>query len=211
MLYFATNSLLTYGLDHLSDGTFFCTDSTLSSSSGTLFSENYPSNYNHSLYCEANISINNAMLIDLSFEYFNTESYLNLNLLNNMCNRDYLEISVNERSWRVCGDWTGKENRLFFSLNSSTVNLKFRSNEFFSRQGFVLKWTSTLKYDLEDQSSCSFSKFLLLESQTSCFEFFMQPTDWLSGHESCRERGASLARIEDIQTQTEIETSLQKR
>ncbi|KAL4234951.1 hypothetical protein ACF0H5_006593 [Mactra antiquata] len=186
-------------------------NTSVSSTTGTLFSDNFPLNYTNSYNCETNISVNNAASIEVFFEYFHTESYSDLNLLNEMCDLDYLEIISNGRSLRLCGDWRGKENRLFFNFNSSFINIRFHSNENISRRGFVLKWASMLNLYLENPSSCLYSQYFLHETEKSCFEVLTKPESWLTSHEDCRRRGAILARIEDVQTQAGIDNSLFKR
>lgn len=209
ILYFVVNLQLTTGLETEGNSYNACGgNSTINAETGTLYSTNFPDNHNYLDDCVTNISLPSAFLIEISFDVFQTDSISNLNLRNEMCLLDFVEIVVNQRSMRICGNWIGKERLLYFIFFTSFISIRFRSDDQNSNQRFVLKWSSTSSPSGDLALPCAESLF---ETATSCYEIITKPDDWLSSHEICRRRGASLAKIEDLQTQIEIETRLYNR
>lgn len=209
ILYFVVNLQLTTGLKIEGNSYNVCgRNSTINAETGTLYSSNFLDNHNYSDDCVTNISIPSAFLIEISFDVFQTYSISDLNLRDEMCLLDFVEIVVNQRSMRICGNWIGKERLLYFIFFTSFISIRFRSDNQNSNQEFVLKWSSTSSPSGNLVVPCAQSLF---ETATSCYELVTNPEDWLSSHETCRLRGASLAKIEDLQTQIEIETRLYNR
>lgn len=208
ILYVAANLRFSQGLNTQANNTYQCANGTITSNSGTLSNAIYPDLYNRHGNCLTNISIQGAIIIEITFEVFQTESVSNLNLQNDMCISDYLEITANNRSFKLCGDWRGKERILYFIFKTSFISIRFHSNTRTSKQAIVLKWVSTAGPNIPGILTCENS---LLETDTSCFEVVTKPENWLSGQKTCRQRGASLARIEDLQTQAALEGRLYER
>lgn len=208
ILYFVVNLRFTFGWNTGGNISYICENSTITSETGILYSSKYPDFYHDQEDCVTNIRVPRAFQIEITFEVFQTESVSNLNLQNEMCSIDYLEIVVNNKTKRICGDWTGKERTLYFVFNSSFITIRFRSNDRISKRGFVLKWDATSTNTANEISKCENSIF---ETATSCYEIISFPENWLSGHNICRRRGGFLAKIEDLQTQFELEKRINKR
>jgi hypothetical protein len=208
ILYFVINLRFTNGLSYGGNSSYICENSTITSESGVLYSSNYPDLYNNQENCVTNIQVPSAFQIEITFEVFQTESFTNLNLQNEMCSLDYLELVVNNESRRLCGDWTGKERMLYFVFNTPLVSIRFRSNDRISKRGFVLKWDASSTNATSAISTCRDSLF---ETATSCYEMVSLPENWLDGHNICRRRGAYLAKIDDVHTQNELEKRIMKR
>lgn len=173
--------------------TYICSNSTLTTGSGKLFSTNFPENYRDNENCWLKLSPSKANVIEISFRSFYTESLSDLNYMNTMCTSDYLEMSSSGQSLRICGNWRGREHLLYFVIRSSDVYIRFHSNEQGAKPGFLLQWTSKFISTSVLSDNCSMSLF---ETETSCYELIEEPEDWVSGHNSCRQRGAMLARID---------------
>ncbi|XP_052818409.1 macrophage mannose receptor 1-like [Mya arenaria] len=125
-----------------------------------------------------------------------------------MCTLDFLDIYDDQRHWRICGDWGGRQQLLYFVFNSSTINVKFTSNNSSTRPGFTLNWASTVEATSAPHNSCMDP---LLETESACFELMREGADWLTGHNTCRMRGATLAHVDSVDTHLALEREILER
>ena len=186
-----------------------CENRTMTWHSGRIVSEHFPANYRNNQHCHSVISVDQALFIEVSFEVFHTQSVADLNLYNEMCDLDFLEIYDATQHWAICGNWAGREKLLYFTFNSSTVHLHFTSNSGSTRPGFSLSWASTVQQpDNATRSPCSDP---LLETESACFELVHETADWPSSLEACRLRGATLAQVDHPDTHEALETKIRER
>jgi hypothetical protein len=210
VLIFAVYFQISVGIDlNQESAAFICSNKTLFSATGTLYSSNFPDFYDNMEHCEISLSISDAFFVEIYFEVFHTESFSDLNLLDGMCFEDYLEIKTESTTRRLCGNWLGREGLLYFSFNTSSVTVKFASDKKVTGQGFVLKWSSkSASYYNAETAAC---KNALLETEQSCFNLVKDDVDWITGHETCTRQGASLAKIDDFETNNALMEELKER
>ena len=200
MIYIAANLSITCGLR-----SFPCANQTIAIGSGKLFKNNLMDVQDNIQTCWTLISVSNASVVELRFQMFYTRSYGDLNFINDMCSSEYLEITTSVNTFRICGNWIGKEHLLKFVFSTTYIYIRFYSNNFDSKSGFKLQWMSVFDNELWLPDKCVYPIF---ESSTSCFEFVDQPQDWLTSHNDCRKRGATLARVDDPDTHLALTRNL---
>lgn len=203
MIYVAANLTFTCGYrSHL------CANRTLTSDSGKLLSHTLPEVSENYLNCWTQISVTNASLIEINFQMFFTNSFGDLYLMNEMCTREYLELVTSDKTLKICGNWTGREDLLSFVFQTSDIFIRFHGNQQNENSIFIIHWTSTKHTTGSSNDPC---KLPLFETETSCFELVEQPEDWVTGHNSCRRRGATLARVDHPDTHHALTQHILKR
>lgn len=192
----------------LSDDAIVCDPMTLTSRTGSLRSNNLTEVYNNEMNCRNVIHINGASVIEISFQSFFTESISDLNLINEMCTHDYVELVSSGKAWKICGDWTGKEHLLYFTFHFPEVFIKFYTNEQVTKPGFVLNWTATVIDKSLDRNVCTNA---LYETESSCYELIENPEDWSGGYNTCQRRGAALASVHNPDTHRKLQETILER
>lgn len=206
LLYIATNLTFSLGFDLFYEGMLTCANESITTNSGILFSNQYSQNYAENQNCTTKLYLKDAVDIELTFDYFHTESVSDLNLFDNLCTLDFVEITVKNRTFRICGNWSGKEHLLFFKFTTTEVNIRFVSNQNITRSGFKLKWFSRVNsLHFGNLSSCVFP---LVESHESCYEFVTDELVWEASNDVCRSRGGVLARVDNLEDHKHIERLL---
>ena len=187
-------------------GILSCNNQTFNASHGVLDSVNFPQHYPNSQHCFYTITTTSDT-IELTFKHFHTESgaAADRGLRDAFCDRDYVEIYVDNKDHRVCGNWTGREHLLLFRSFGNKIVFKFVSNEQDTRTGFYGSWRVI---ENSEETQCLSQ---ILDTQHDRFEIVFSSQTWGDGEFDCRSRGGHLAKIADIATQILISEHLLER
>ena len=180
---------------------------TFNTTSGTLYSVNYPGNYNNDMNCTTVIEINEAFYIEILFEKLHTESLADLNLIGDLCNLDYVEIKVNGEHHRICGNWEKKEHLLYFRFQTDRVEIVLVSDELTTQSGYVIRWDASL-YGGYSSVTCAVTH---IDTTDSCYELVAEAMRWEDGQEYCKSKGANLAKVDSLETDMAIQKELLSR
>ena len=181
-----------------------CTANTYNTTSGILYSINYPEDYPNNLNCITVIEIPNAFYIEITFDKLHTESFADLNLKGDLCNIDYVELKVNGSVHKLCGNWNRKEHFLYFKFQTERVEIMFVSDDRKTTDGFVIKWDA-IQINVNSTGLCSAAH---IDTADSCFEIVSEAESWEDGHHICKSKGAYLARVDSNEMHTAIQDDL---
>lgn len=184
-----------------------CSNKTFVNTSGNVFSDNYPNKYSNNQDCFYIIELSETNgLLELVFESFYTETVNDAFLRGDLCNLDYLEIYIDDKVERICGQWKGQEHTLSFRTETKIIMLRFVTNDRVARAGFFATWQNILQNVTVPQCSSTW-----IEREEYSFEIVRNPLTWEEGRNDCQHKGGYLAAITDMDTQLMLETYLIQR
>ena len=134
---------MVFASDHVFQGEGFevfyvgvpsCRNETYNASSGFASSVNFPYTYPNMQECFYVVHVDGQqshvdelgrddVIIEVTFQEFFTESDSSgdARLRDELCSRDFVEILVDQDKHKVCGDWSGKEQLLYFRFRTTSV------------------------------------------------------------------------------------------
>ncbi|CAC5357382.1 CUBN [Mytilus coruscus] len=159
-----------------------CSNKTFVNTSGNVYSDNYPNKYSNNQDCFYSIQLSETNgLLELVFESFYTEAVNDAFLRGDLCNLDYLEIYIDDKVERICGQWKGQEHTLSFRTETNRIMLRFVTNDRVTRSGFFATWQNILQNITSPQCSSTW-----IEREEYSFEIVRNPLTWEESQNDCQ-------------------------
>ncbi|XP_078609082.1 cubilin-like [Branchiostoma floridae x Branchiostoma japonicum] len=158
---------------------------TLSGTSGTFSSQNFPRNYPLDVVCFITINAPEGHRIAIDFLSFKLEE-------SDGCVADYVEVkSPGIPPVRHCGDWTRRVKLLRYITNQHVVTVKFVSDYAVTSSGFAARFSTE-----RERSDCQEPGWL--QYRTHCYRVIASPlVSWQTASATCQDLAARLTSVLD--------------
>ena len=184
-----------------------CSDSSVSSSAGSLRSVAFPLNYMNNQDCRKVITLPNpSLVLEIRFTTLITANGNDSNpAQDSQCKEDFVQIQDGGQSTRWCGNWTSLLYRLVYRSHSSTVAIRFFSNGHVTSAGFEATWKAVANTSLPlpcPQQWWSYGNY--------CLEHVPLRRSWPDAARDCRRRQGFLATISNNTVQQYIDRKIRR-